>query len=288
MMQLEGNHFSARRACQLAQISRASFYRSFHQRAPRQADTVLRDAIQRVCLTTRLYGYRRVLRQLSEEGIHADKDRIRRLMREDNLLCLRKRKFALTTDSQHGMTVYFNLAAGVQLTGLDQLWVADITYIRLQEQFVYLAVILDAFSRRVIGWKLDESLHALLAIGALEQALADRNPPPGVVHHSDRGVQYCCADYVARLIDRGFGISMSRRGNPYDNAKAESFMKTLKAEEVYLNQYRDLEDARRSIGHFIDDIYNGNRLHSALNYKSPSAFEASIQPLDVDKTGVTL
>jgi putative transposase len=275
MMQLEGS-IAIGRACDLTQVSRASFYRSFQERAPRQADMVLRDAIHRVCLSTRLYGHRRVRGQLALEGIHVDKDRVLRLMREDNLLCLRKRKYVLTTDSRHGFVVYPNLAADLVLTGVNQLWVSDITYIRLLEDFVYLAVVLDAFSRRVVGWELDDNLHAILALRALGRAIATRQPPPGLVHHSDQGVQYCCTDYVARLQDHNFRISMSRRGNPFDNAKAESFMKTLKSEEVYLTKYRDFGHAQASIAHFIEDVYNGERLHSALKYKSPAAFEQSL------------
>ena len=197
-------------------------------------------------------------------------------MRLDNLLCVRKKRFVLTTDSNHFLPVYPNLAARLVVEGLNQLWVADITYIRLREQFVYLAVILDAFSRRVIGWQLGESLEAKLAVGALEQALSQRQYEPGLVHHSDRGVQYCCRDYVQRLEARGILISMSRRGNPYDNARAESFIKTLKSEEVWLRQYRDIADARDSIGMFLEQVYNGRRLHSALQYRPPLEFEQAL------------
>jgi len=275
MMQLEGR-LSIARTCELAKVSRASFYRSFQARAPREADMVLRDAIQRVCLSTRIYGYRRVRAQLIAEGLPADKDRIRRLMREDNLLCLRKKKFVLTTDAEHELEVYPNIATDLRLTAVNQLWVADITYVRLQEQFVFLSVVLDAFSRRVIGWELDEYLHAAPTIRALGRAIASRHPQPGIVHHSDRGVQYCCKDYVGKLREHGFRISMSRPGSPWENAKAESFLKTLKTEEVYLAQYKDYQQARDSIAHFIEDVYNGQRLHSALGYVSPVAFEDNI------------
>ena len=202
--------------------------------------------------------------------------RVQRVLREDNLLSLRKRKWVLTTNSRHEFTIYPNLAADLVLSGLNQLWVADITYIRLLEEFVFLAVILDAYSRRVVGWELSESLQAEITLKALDRALGARPIQPGIVHHSDRGIQYCCTEYVEKLKSHEFLISMSRRGNPYDNAKAESFMKTLKSEEVYLNQYRDLEDARSSITQFIEQVYNGRRLHSALGYLSPAAYEAAL------------
>jgi transposase InsO family protein len=209
---------------------------------------------------------------------HADKDqdRVLRIMREDNLLCLRKKKYVLTTDSQHDFAVYSNLAAELSLTAVNQLWVADITYVRLLEEFVFLSVILDAYSRRVIGWELDESLHAAPTIRALERAIERRHPQPGIVHHSDRGVQYCCKDYLRILREHGFQISMSRPGCPWENAKAESFMKTLKTEEVYLTKYRNYQQAHDSMEHFIEDVYNGERLHSALGYISPAAFEATV------------
>ena len=199
-------------------------------------------------------------------------------MRADNLLSLRRRPFVpQTTDSRHKFKIVANLARGLEPTGLDQLWVADITYIRLAEGFVYLAVVIDAFSRKVVGWALDDHLEARLAIEALDMAIADRNPPPGLIHHSDRGVQYASNEYAARLDQRDFQRSMSRPGNPYDNAKAESFMKTLKAEEVDGRAYANLEDARRRIGGFIEHVYNADRLHSALGYKSPVAFENELR-----------
>jgi transposase InsO family protein len=202
-----------------------------------------------------------------------------RLMREDNLLCLRKREFVVTTDSDHGLPVYPNLARAMTLTGLDQLWVADITYIRLLTEFVYLAVILDAFSRRVIGWALDRTLEDELTLAALRLALKRRGPKPGLVHHSDRGVQYASRDYTDLLRAHGIAISMSRKGNPYDNAVAESFMKTLKYEEVYREDYRDLAEAHASMGRFLEQVYNEKRLHSALGYLPPVEFEQSLAPV---------
>jgi transposase InsO family protein len=197
-------------------------------------------------------------------------------MRQDNLLCLRRRKFVVTTDSEHGLPVFPNLARTLMLTGLDQLWVADITYVRLELEFVYLAVILDAFSRRVIGWALRRTLEAGLTLEALRKALARRRPAPGLVHHSDRGVQYACTDYTRLLKDHGIRISMSRKANPWDNAVCESFIKTLKYEEVYRTEYRDLADAQASISVFLEKVYNQKRLHSALGYLPPIEFERGL------------
>jgi putative transposase len=271
MMQLEG--FQANHACEVARVSRAGFYRHYVEHEPRQADVALRDLIQQVVLANRFYGYRRVTAKLRQQGVVVNHKRVLRLMRGDNLLAVRKRRYAFTTDSRHTYAVYPNLAGRLALSGINQLWVADITYVRLRETFVYLAMVMDAYSRRVVGWELGEDLRAELALGALDRALADRNIEAGIVHHSDRGVQYCCTAYVERLHAYGFAISMSRTGNPYDNARAESFMKTLKSEEVYLRQYRDVDDARASIRQFIEDVYNGKRLHSSLGYLAPIAFE---------------
>jgi transposase InsO family protein len=267
-----------RRLCQLGGVSRAGYYRHFEAHAPARADADLRDAIQRLSLAHRHYGYRRITAQLRREDRIANAKCVLRLMREDNLLCLRERPFVpRTTDSRHGFAVVPNLTRGLVPTGLDQIWVADITYVRLAEAFIYLAIILDAFSRKVIGWALDDHLEARLAIEALDRALAARNPVPDtLIHHSDRGVQYASIDYSSRLKTRGIAISMSRVANPYDNAKAESFMKTLKAEEVNGKAYATLADARRDIGQFIDTVYNTERLHSALGYKPPVEFEAEL------------
>jgi putative transposase len=274
MMQLEGWHLLIEEACRVAQVSRAGYYRYFDEHEPRQAETELRDHIQQVALEHRCYGYRRVTAELRLQGIVVNHKRVLRVMREDNLLSLRKRKFVVTTDSSHGRLVYPNLIADLTLTMLNQVWVADITYIRLREEFIFLAVVLDAFSRRVLGWELGESLQTSLAIGALDRALADRPISTHIIHHSDQGVQYASADYVDRLRELGFQISMSHKGAPWENGRAESFIKTLKAEEVSLKQYRDLEQARRSIGHFLEDVYNWRRLHSALGYLPPAQFEA--------------
>jgi putative transposase len=269
---------NVQRLCRLGGVSRAGYYRHFEASAPARTDTELRDCIQRLSLKHRHYGYRRIAAQLRREGQIVNAKRVLRLMREDNLLCLRACPFVpRTTDSHHGFAVVPNLTRGLRPTGVDQLWVADITYVRLGEAFVYLAIVLDAFSRKVIGWAIDDHLEARLAVEALDMALLARNPPAdSLIHHSDRGVQYASGDYTDRLQARDIAISMSRVANPYDNAKAESFMKTLKAEEVNGKAYATLDEARRDIGKFIDTLYNTDRLHSALGYKPPVEFEAEL------------
>jgi len=237
----------------------------------------LRDAIQHIALRWPAYGYRRVHAELVRQGWKVNHKRVLRLMRIDNLLCIRRRKFIFTTNSQHGLPVYPNLVEGLVLNRMDQLWVADITYIRLQVGFVYLAVLLDAFSRRCIGWALQRTLEAALALEALRMALRQRRPKPGLVHHSDRGVQYASYAYTAELQQHGIRISMSRTASPYDNAQAESFIKTLKYEEVYRTEYRNLEEARASIAEFLENIYNHERLHSALGYCPPEEFERGLR-----------
>jgi transposase InsO family protein len=270
------------RLCMLARVSRAGYYRQWAASEPGEEEMTVRDAIQRVALANRRYGYRRVTAQLRREGFLVNHKRVLRLTRQDNLLCLRTRPFVpRTTDSDHEWSVVPNLTRGMVLTGLDQLWVADITYVRLLEEFVFLAVVLDAFSRKVIGWALEEHLQANLAITALEMAIKERQPAPGsVIHHSDRGVQYACREYAQVLAAHGIQPSMSRVGNPYDNAKAESFMKTLKQEEIDGRNYRDIDHAREAIGAFIEDVYNRQRLHSALAYQPPAEFEANLVRLE--------
>jgi transposase InsO family protein len=236
----------------------------------------LRDAIQRIALEWPSYGRPRITAELRRRGWTVNAKRVHRLLREDNLLCVRKRKFMVTTDSNHGRKVYPNLARDMVLTGMDQLWRADITYIRLREEFVFLAVILDAFSRRVIGWALDRNMEDGLTLTALRMALSQRSIQPGLVHHSDRGSQYASNDYTDLLKANQIDISMSRKGNPWDNAACESFMKTLKYEEVLRNEYRDLAEARASIREFLEKVYNQKRLHSALGYLPPVEFEAQL------------
>ena len=259
--------------CRMTGLSRAGFYR---WRVPHQASPVgmeLHDQMQKVALEWPAYGYRRITHELQQRGFQVNHKRVLRMMREDNLLCARRRKFLVTTDSRHDLPVYPNLARDLTPTAINQLWVADITYIRLRTEFVYLAVILDAFSRRVVGWALGRTLEAELAVAALRMALAERKPAPGLVHHSDRGVQYASAAYTEMLQQHRASISMSRKGNPFDNAACESFLKTLKQEEVYRNEYRDFFEASARLEEFLEPVYNSKRLHSALGYRSPAVFE---------------
>ena len=276
---------SIERMCALTGVSRASYYRHWRRAVPGREQTELRDVLQRLAVAHRHYGYRRLHALLRRAGWAVNHKRVLRLMRTDNLLCLRRRAFVpATTDSRHDWRVVPNRARGMQVTGLDQLWVADITYLRLREEFAFLAVVLDAFSRRVVGWALELHLRAALAVAALHMALAERRPAPGqLIHHSDRGVQYACAEYSALLTAHGIQASMSRIGSPYDNATAESFMSTLKREEVDGRAYRTAQEARRSIGSFIEEIYNQQRLHSALSYLAPADFEATVAPMMVPR-----
>ena len=243
---------------------------------PHGNEMELRGQIQSIALDMRSYGYRPITKELHRRGVIVNHKRVLRLLRGDNLLCLRRRAFVSTTDSRHRLTVYPNLARELVLSNINQLWVADITYIRLRREFIYLAVLLDAFSRRCIGWALSREIDTQLALAALRLALRTRTVPPGLMHHSDQGVQYASYDYVALLHLHQIQISMSRTGNPYDNAKAERFMRTLKYEEVYMNDYETLSEVRTSVRHFIEQVYNRKRLHSALGYVPPAEFEASL------------
>ena len=265
--------------CPLAGVSRKGFYRFDPERVSEDDDMELRDAVQRIALEMPSYGRLRITAELKRRGWVVNHKRVQRLLREDNLLCLRRRKFvAATTDSRHDFRVYRNLTRTMVLSGINQLWTADITYIRLAAEFVYLAVVLDAFSRKMIGWALDRTLEASLPLTALRMALARREFQPGLVPHSDRGVQYACHEYTGLLREHGIQISRSRRANPYDNAQTESFLKTLQYEEVFRQEYRNLTEAGRSLRHFIEKVYNRKRLHSALGYRPPVEFEQELAP----------
>ena len=233
----------------------------------------LRDRIEQIVVEFTRYGYRRVTHQLRREGWKVNHKRVARLMREQSLQCQIKRRWVRTTDSDHGYRIYPNLLKGLEVSGRNQVWVADITYIRILTGFLYLAVVLDLFSRKVIGWALSEQIDAELTLAGLRMALGERGTVNGCIHHSDRGVQYACHAYVEELQAAGMRISMARKGNPYDNAAAESFMKTLKYEEVYLWDYHSLEDVKHRVPYFLQEVYNQKRLHSALGYVTPEEFE---------------
>jgi transposase InsO family protein len=283
-MSMQGS-LSIEQMCRLSGVSRAGFYRSLQEQMPMEEDMEVRSVIQQIAVEhRRRYGYRRIAAELRRRGMLVNHKRVARIMREDNLLAVQPRAFVVTTNSQHKLEVYLNLASRMKLTGINQLWVADITYIRLHREFVYLAVILDAWSRKAVGWELDRTLAARLAIAALEKALGERKPPPGLVHHSDRGVQYASDDYVRTLSRHEMIPSMSRPANPYDNASCESFIKTLKREEIYANQYQDLDDLRTNVEAFIEQYYNRQRLHSALGYRPPEEFEQAVEA----STGATM
>ena len=268
-----GSVLTVERMVKLGRVSRSGFYRFDNAEPDPDRDMDLRDAIQKIGLEWPSYGRPRITKELRRRGWQVNAKRVYRLMREDNLLCVRRRKFVVTTDSNHTRKVYPNLARSMILTTTDQLWRADITYIRLRDEFVFLAVILDAYSRRVIGWALDRTMENSLTLTALRMALSRRLVEAGLVHHSDRGSQYASTDYTELLQANGIEISMSRKGNPWDNAACESFMKTLKYEEVLRNDYRDLAEARASIREFLEKVYNQKRLHSALGYLPPAEFE---------------
>ena len=272
-MPLQGR-LSTERMCQLGQVSRAGFYRSLQEHRPAEEAMEVRSAIEEIALAhRRRYGYRRITIELSRRGMQVNHKRVARIMREDSLLAIQPRAFVVTTDSNHELEVYLNLAKRMKLTGMNQLWVADITYIRLQAEFVYLAVILDGYSRKVVGWALERTLASRLPVAALQQAIDQRQAPPGLVHHSDRGAQYASEEYVRVLRKHQMIPSMSRPGNPYDNASCESFIKTLKREEIYANEYENLDHLRANVEEFIERYYNRCRLHSALGYQSPEEFE---------------
>ncbi len=264
--------------CRLLGVTRAEIYRPhLPRRASLEAADVRREVTE-VASEMPCYGYRRVVEEVSRRrATRVNHKQVRRVMREEKLVCRRPKRFRVTTDSRHGFAVYPNLAGEMKLTNINQLWVADITYVRLPKGFCYLAAMLDAFSRRVIGWSLESYLDAELSIAALRPALATRTISAELVHHSDRGVQYACAHYTELLKEHGIQISMSRCGNPYDNAQAERFMRTLKEEEVYLSDYDDVAQARTSINYFLESVYNHKRLHSAIGYLPPAEFEQSLQ-----------
>ena len=284
---IEAAAVAVERLCAAAGVSRASYYRGGAERPPTAWEMALRDRVQQLSLAWPKAGHRPITWMLKREGWPVNHKRIARLRKEDNLLCVARALFKpATTNARHHWILWPNLARQVNPTAVNQLWVADITYVRLEARFVYLAVILDAFSRKVVGWAMADHLRAELALEALQMALDTRQAPPGLIHHSDRGVQYACGDYVARLEAAGVRPSMSRPGCPYDNAQAESFMATLKREEVDGRLYRDLDHARNEIGRFIDLIYNRQRLHSALGYRPPQEFEANQEDLSTQSTAL--
>ncbi len=272
-MPVQGS-LSVERMCGLAQVSRAGYYRSFQEHSPVEEEMQVRSVIQQVVVEhRRRYGYRRVVLELERRGWVVNHKRVLRLMREDKLLALQPKRFVVTTDSKHSLEIAVNLGRRMKLTAVNQLWVADITYLQLWREFVFLAVVLDAYSRKVVGWELSRSLGDGLALKALEKAIRERQPAPGLVHHSDRGVQYASLEYAALLEKHQMVASMSRPGNPYDNARCERFMQTLKREEIYASAYRDLEHLRSNLEEFIERYYNQKRLHSALGYRTPEEFE---------------
>ena len=276
---------SIEQMCQASGVSRAGFYRGWEQKAPDQAAMALRDAIQRASLEHPRYGAAKVAEVLRRDGWVISLTRVQRVRRQDNLLAVRRRKFVVTTDSDHDFLVYPNLAQYMVLTAVNQLWVADITYLRLASEFVYFAVVLDAFSRRALGWSVGPTLHATLPLAALERAIAARAPGPGLVHHSDRGTQYASNNYVRRLEECKMTISMSRPARPWENARCERFMRTLKEEEIDCREYGTLAELERNLEDFIERFYNRVRLHAALGYRSPVEFEQQQAGLAASPSG---
>ena len=279
-LQQEFPSLSIRQLCTLLGVSRSWMYERSHAPGQAERDIGLRDSIEQIVLEFPGYGYRRVTAELRRQRWAVNHKRVLRLMRQEALLCQLKRSWIATTNSHHSLQTYPNLLAGLAVERPNQAWVADITYIRLPTSFVYLACVLDAWSRRCIGWQLSRTIDTRLTLAALNHAFALRQPTAGLIHHSDRGVQYASAAYLERLIGIDAHISMSAKGNPYDNAKAESFFKTLKREEVYLNHYETFGDAEEQIGHFIDDVYNQKRLHSSLGYLPPIEYESLYNALE--------
>jgi transposase InsO family protein len=270
----EHPEMSIERLCELMGVSRSWYYKRPCAEEKAHKDVALRDAIERIVLEFPGYGYRRVTAALRREGWSVNHKRVLRIMREESLLCQLKRRFVPTTDSAHSLGRYPNLIKDTRIDGLDEVWISDITYVRLPTTFCYLAAILDAYSRKCVGWHLSRFIDTHLTLSALEMALAARRPAPGLIHHSDQGVQYASSEYVLRLEEADAQISMAAVGNPYENAKAESFFRTLKMEEVYLKDYRTFEEAQENIGEFIEEVYNQKRLHSSLGYLPPVEFEA--------------
>ena len=274
-MHEEHPQMSIERLCRVMGLSRSWYYaRPVAAEKKAHKDVELRDAIERIVLEFPGYGYRRVTAALRREGWAVNHKRVLRIMREESLLCQLKRRFVPTTDSAHAFGRYPNLIKDIEIYRLDQVWISDITYVRLPTSFCYLAAILDAYSRRCVGWHLSREIDTRLTLRALEMALLTRRPAAGLIHHSDQGVQYASSEYVLRLEEAGAQISMAAVGNPYENAQVESFFRTLKLEEVYIKEYRDFEEAQENIGEFIEEVYNQKRLHSSLGYLPPVEFEA--------------
>lgn len=275
---IAGSSVNIAGACRALGVSKSGYYTWLGQKPRQPRDMELRNEMQNIAVEFPRYGYRRMAVELHRRGFAANRKKVLRLMRQDSLLCARRLFKPATTSSDHSFHVYPNLARCMDVTGLNQLWVADITYIRLEAEFVYLAVIMDVFSRRCIGWDIDRSIDAQLALNALSMALQDRKCAElsGLVHHSDQGVQYACEEYASRLEQAGIAISMSRKANPYDNAFAESFIKTLKCEEVYLNEYESFGDAHDNVKRFIEDVYNVKRIHSGIGYRTPLEVEKEV------------